>query len=1052
VTAIDDRPAAGSDASGFKAQVTGAFRDTFALVRNPKAALAGAAALPILVIFLHGMLDTIADAGIGVVIPDIRREFGLTLEEITRVGTISGVLALIVGIPLGYRTDRTKNRIGWLAGGAFFASIFFLLTGFAGTVFLWVSGRFLLGLGLKANDPVQSSLLADYTPLQARPAVYSSRGVVGSIGKFLGLATFGVITTLAGWRWSFAFAGALALVVGAISLRLKNPARGVQERLAMGLDRVDAEVEEEAPRFEEAYQLLKGVGTVRRLWYATPFLTGGLLSLGFFLPLFLEDVFHLNAAERGFVLGFNEPFAIAGLIIGIPIATRALAGRTPQRLFYLLGVAATVLSVIIFGYALAPSVPVVVALSCLYALVGSLLLPGLSTAFSLILPPRARGLGFAMSSIWAIPGVMFLIPMGIIGEAHGDRWGLGIGAPVFLVGALILASAGTQFRADMLRARLSSLASLEVKKAKAAGKPKMLVSRGVTVHYGQVQVLFGVDFDVEEGEMVALLGTNGAGKSTLLKAISGTVLPSNGAILLDGRDITRAGPVTTSELGIVQMPGGRSVFPTLTVKENLEVATWLYKGDRKEANEATQRVLDLFPILRQKLGDEAGNLSGGQQQMLGLAQAFICRPRLLMIDELSLGLAPSIVQQLLDIVRAIHAQGTTVILVEQSVNVALSLCERAIFLEKGEVRFEGRTEDLLEREDVLRSVFLEGASAALGEDDVVDVRATAEGGDGVAVSDLAIIEHAFSSPATTRPRMDVASMQAQGWRPVVALEVQELRKRFGGIAAVDGVSFKLHQGEILGLIGSNGAGKTTILDLISGFTPLDSGRVILDGTDVTDWSPDLRAQARLGRSFQAATLFPSLTVKEVIAVALERHIAMRDPFSLAFQAISPAAKISELAVERRVEELIELMAIGAFRDKFISELSTGSRRMVDIACSLAHDPRVLLLDEPSSGIAQRETEQLGPLLQRIQQELGASLLVIEHDMPLITAIADRMIALELGGVIAEGSPDAVLADPRVIASYLGMDTESSVLQRSGAAPGPTSAPSTDPSGTKGGVA
>src|SRR4029079_5342891 len=110
------------------------------------------------------------------------------------------------------------------------------------------------------------------------------------------------------------------------------------------------------------------------------------------------------------------------------------------------------------------------------------------------------------------------------------------------------------------------------KRARMAGKPKMLVCRGVTVHYGQVQVLFGVDFDVEEGEMVALLGTNGAGKSTLLKAISGTVLPSNGAILLDGRAITRAGPAFTAELGIVQMPGGRSIFPTLTVKENLEVA------------------------------------------------------------------------------------------------------------------------------------------------------------------------------------------------------------------------------------------------------------------------------------------------------------------------------------------------------------------------------------------------------------------------------------------------------------------------------------------------
>jgi branched-chain amino acid transport system ATP-binding protein len=1018
-----------AEVSGMRGQVAQAFRDTFALVRNPKAALAGAAVLPIAVIFLHGMLDTIADAGIGVIIPDIRREFELTLEEITRVGTIAGVLALIIGIPLGYRTDRTKNRIWWLAGGAGFAAVFFVLTGFAGTVTWFIAGRFLLGLGLKANDPVQSSLLADYTPLQARPAVYSSRGILGSVGKVIGPVSFGVIATLASWRWAFAFAGVLAVAVAVISLRLKDPSRGVQERLAMGVDQADAEIEEEHPRFEEAYQTLKGVGTVRRLWYAIPFLTGGLASFGFFVSLYLEEVFNLNAAERGFVLGFNEPFAVIGLILGIPVATRALGGKTPQRLFYLLGGSAVIISLIILGYAVAPNVPTVIALSCVLALVGSVLLPGLSTAFSLILPPRARGLGFAIMGIWAIPGVLFLIPMGIIGDDHGARWAIAIASPVFLAGAIILGSAGTQFRADMLRSRLASLASLEVKKAKAAGKPKMLVCRGVTVHYGQVQVLFGVDFDVEEGEMVALLGTNGAGKSTLLKAISGTVLPTNGAILLDGRDITRAGPALTAELGIVQMPGGRSIFPTLSVKENLEVATWLYKGDRKAANEAVEHVLGLFPILRTKLDDVAGNLSGGQQQMLGLGQAFVCRPRLLMIDELSLGLAPTIVQQLLDIVRAIHAQGTTVVLVEQSVNVALSLCERAIFMEKGEVRFEGRTSDLLEREDVLRSVFLEGAASAMG-DDVSDVS-----GDAASTTnqELEVLGHALADTGVpARARLDVDALAAAGWRPTVALEVDELRKRFGGIAAVDGVSFTLHQGEILGLIGANGAGKTTILDLISGFLTLDSGRVLLDGQDVTDWSPDVRARARLGRSFQAASLFPSLTVKEAIAVALERHVPMRDPFTLAFSAITPAAKESELAVDLRVEDLIDLMGIAAFRDKFISELSTGSRRIVDIACSLAHDPKVLLLDEPSSGIAQRETEQLGPLLQRIQQQLGASLLVIEHDMPLITSIADRLVALELGQVITVGTPDDVISHPQVIASYLGMETEASILERSGA--------------------
>jgi len=1028
---------------GGSAGFWGALKDTAYLVRNPRAALAGAAFFPIFVIFTQGMLDTFDNTGFDLLLPEIREDFDLSLQGVQSLRSLSAVLAILVGIPLAYRTDRTKHRLWWLAGGAFFAAFFFVGVGLAPTLFVLGAARFSLGLGLKANDPVQSSLLADYTPIPARATVYSARGMMLSVGRIIGPLFFGIVGTLAGWRPAFVLAAVFAVAVGLISVRLREPARGVQERLAMGLDESDAQIEEEAPRFEEAYQLLRGIGSVRRLWYAIPFLVGGVAAIGGVMPSFLEEVFDMNPAERGTLSAVNEPFAILGLLVGIPISMRVLGGKKPERLFYVLGVNTVLAAAFVACIAISPNFAFLVFASCVLALTGAIITPGLATAFSLVLPPRARGLGFSLMGIWAIPGILFAIPMGTIGDAHGLRWGLFAGVPWLVAGALILGSAGTQFRADMLRARLSSLASLEVKRAREQGKPKMLVCRGVTVHYGQVQVLFGVDFDVEEGEMVALLGTNGAGKSTLLKAISGTVLPSNGAILFDGRDITAAGPAFTSSLGIVQMPGGRSIFPSLSVRENLEVATWLYKGDRKEAEKAIDIVLGIFPILQQKLGDAAGNLSGGQQQMLGLAQAFICKPRLLIIDELSLGLAPTIVQQLLEIVRAIHARGTTVVLVEQSVNVALSLCERAVFLEKGEVRFEGRTVDLLEREDVLRSVFLEGAASTMGGASTSDGESDRESEreDDNAI-ELALASTTSSLPA--RQRLDLAALEQQGFRPLVMLEVDELRKRFGGIAAVDGVRFRLHQGEILGLIGSNGAGKTTILDLISGFRPLDGGRVVLDGIDVTYWTPDARARARLGRSFQAASLFPSLTVREAIAVALERHVPLRDPFSLAFQPISPAAKESELEVRLRVEELIELMGIGAFRDKFISELSTGSRRIVDIACSLAHEPKVLLLDEPSSGIAQRETEQLGPLLQRIQQELGASLLVIEHDMPLITGIADRLVALELGQVIAAGTPDEVINDPAVIASYLGTDTEASVIQRSGATPGA--------SRTKGGVA
>src|SRR5207248_6354369 len=182
-----------------------------------------------------------------------------------------------------------------------------------------------------------------------------------------------------------------------------------------------------------------------------------------------------------------------------------------------------------------------------------------------------------------------------------------------------------------------------------------------------------------------------------------------------------------------------------------------------------------------------------------------------------------------------------------------------------------------------------------------------------------------------------------------------------------------------------------------------------------------------GRSFQDARLFPSLTVAENIAVSLERHLEVRDP--LASMLGMPEVAAAEEDVAWRVHDLIEVMGLGAFRNKFVGELSTGSRRIVDLAMAIAHHPKVLLLDEPSSGIAQRETEALGPLLLRIQREVGCALLIIEHDMPLITGIADTILAFELGQVIASGTPAEVVNDPAVVASYLG--TDEAVIGRSG---------------------
>jgi ABC-type branched-subunit amino acid transport system ATPase component len=240
----------------------------------------------------------------------------------------------------------------------------------------------------------------------------------------------------------------------------------------------------------------------------------------------------------------------------------------------------------------------------------------------------------------------------------------------------------------------------------------MLSCRRVDFSYGQLQVLFGVDFTVDDGEMVALLGVNGAGKSTLLKVISGLGLPTRGSVRLHGRDITFLDAERRVPLGITQVPGGRAVFGSMDVVENLRTFGYTLGRDTAAVDRAIDTSFAAFPRLGERRNQKAASLSGGEQQMLGLSKALVMKPRLLVIDELSLGLAPIIVGQLLEMVRRINATGTAVVLVEQSVNIALNLVEHAYFMEKGEMRFDGPAQLLLERDDLLRAVFLEGAEAA----------------------------------------------------------------------------------------------------------------------------------------------------------------------------------------------------------------------------------------------------------------------------------------------------------------------------------------------------
>ncbi len=948
----------------------------------------GMPALPLIVLCAVTLIDELDKAALGVLTPEIRDYFGLDITTVTFLVALTGVLTLLLAVPMGIAADRLSRT--WLtAVGAFLLAVFGVLSGLAPALLMFALTRVGAGAG-RAFEPAHTSLLADYYPPEARARVYSYRTFANQLGGAIGPVFAGVVASFLPWQYVFVLLAIPALIVGWFALRLREPVRGEQERRLQGASEEDALRADRPPSVGEAFRVAWNVRTLRRILYALPFLVGPGLGILTLFSLFYEDVFNVGPRGRGFIVGLSQGAAMLGLLVGGRIASRLLSER-PARTIAYAGAMSVVAAICIAGVAVAPVLPLAVLLACGFSFSAFILGPAMQAIMSLVIPARVRGLGLSLGAIAIVPGYIIFAISGAIGDRYGLRGGILMLTGVFLIGAFILLSGSASVEGDIRAALAAAMAAQVSRDARAAGLAKLLVCRDVDVKYGTVQVLFNVDFEVEEGEIIALLGTNGAGKSTLLRAIGGITPPSNGAIFYDGEDITYLPSHEHVHRGISTVPGGKGVFGGLTVGENLRMASFAEQEDAEPVD--PEVIFRYFPILRERINEGAGSLSGGEQQMLTLAQAFLARPRLLMIDELSLGLAPVIVEQLLEIVRAIAAAGTTIILVEQSVNVALTVAKRAVFMEKGEIKFSGSTAELLRRPDILRSVYLKGTGVSRGR----------------------IAVRTYESAA-------VADDAAK------ALEVSDVSVHFGGVRAVNGVSFTLDQGAALGIIGPNGAGKTTLFDIISGFVTPTTGRIELLGEDITALSPDQRVNHGLLRSFQDARLFPALTVKENIAIALERHLEVRSVTAAALHL--PNVRRSEAKAAERIDRLVELFALGGSAGKFVRELSTGQRRIVDMACVMAAEPQVLLLDEPSSGIAQKEAEELGPLLSRIRYETGCALLIIEHDMPLIMAVSDELLALELGAVVTRGPAGEVIEHPQVVASYLGTSEEA--INRSGA--------------------
>ncbi len=259
-----------------------------------------------------------------------------------------------------------------------------------------------------------------------------------------------------------------------------------------------------------------------------------------------------------------------------------------------------------------------------------------------------------------------------------------------------------------------------------------------------------------------------------------------------------------------------------------------------------------------------------------------------------------------------------------------------------------------------------------------------------------------------------------------ALEIEDVAVWFGGVHAVDGVSLSIAPGEVVGLIGPNGSGKTTLLDAISGQTRPTRGTVRLDGQDVTGRLPEARAKLGVVRSFQDCRLYPELSVEEVLLVSED---ARRRVGVLSTTLHAPWARRAERAKRAAVTDVIGAFGLDRYRNHRIQELSTGTRRVVDLAAIVLASPRLLLLDEPTAGIAQREAEAFVPLLRRIHDVTGATIVLVEHDVPMVFALSTQVVVMETGKVASSGSPEAVMQDPAAVAAYLGASPEA--LARSG---------------------